>query len=143
MSASNVQVVRDLIKNFFNGHRPDLAAEFFTEDFWWTGGSVGTVQGRDTYQSVMAGFWAGLPDAAAAEEDMIDAGDTVVARFTVTGTNTGELWGVPPTGKRVSWQAVMIYKFRDGKIAQQWAAEDWVAILSQLGQVTPPWERSH
>jgi steroid delta-isomerase-like uncharacterized protein len=141
VSARNVQTVRQLIARFFNGHNPDLAADFFTDDFWWTGGSVGTVAGRDTYQGVMRGFWSGLPDAEANEQEIIDAGDAVVARFTVTGTHQGDLWGIPATGKRVTWQAVMIYKFRDGEIAKQWAAEDWVAILAQLGAITPPWER--
>lgn len=109
--------------------------------FWWTGGSVGTVQSRDTYQAVMRQFWSGLPDAEATEQEIIDAGDTVVARFTVTGSHKGDLWGIPATGKRVTWQAVMIYKFRDSKIAQQWATEDWVAILAQVGDITPPWAR--
>jgi predicted ester cyclase len=67
-----------------------------------------------------------------------------VARFRVDATHCGELWGIPATGRHVEWQAVMIYKFRDGKVAQQWAAEDWVAILTQIGDVTPPWRgRSH
>jgi steroid delta-isomerase-like uncharacterized protein len=142
MTTGEVTLVRALISDFFNVHRPELAPRFFTEDFWWTGGAVGTVEGRDAYQSVMAGFWGGLPDVTAAEEDMIDASGAIVARFTVTGTNTGELWGMPPTGKQVSWPALMIYKFRDGKIAKQWAAEDWAAILTQLGQLTPPWAHS-
>jgi predicted ester cyclase len=138
MTTANVALVRALISDFLNGHRPGLAPRFFTEDFWWTG-SPGTIEGRDAYQSAVAGFWAGLPDVTAAEEHIIDAAGTVVARLTVTGTNTGELWGVPPTGRRVSWPALMIYQIRDGKVAKQWAAEDLAAILTQLGQRTPPW----
>jgi predicted ester cyclase len=44
---TNTQTVRDLITHFFNAHDPDVAPTYFTEDFWWTGGSVGTIEGRD------------------------------------------------------------------------------------------------
>lgn len=142
MPERNIQIVRDLIAHFFNAHDPEAADRFLTEDFWWTGGSVGTTEGREAYKQVMPRFWAGLPDVQATEEDILAAGDAVVARFTVTGTHKGQLWGIPPTGRRVSWQAVMIYKFREGKISQQWAAEDWTAILTQIGDITPPWNRA-
>jgi hypothetical protein len=39
-------------------------------------------------------------------------------------------------------QALMIYRFRGDKIAQQWAAEDWAALLGQVGYTTLPWGRS-
>ncbi len=139
LSHSNVETVRALIADFFNSHNADAAAEFFAEDFWWTGGSVGVVEGRETYQVVMRQFWRGIPDARAIEEDLLEAGDAVVARFTVEGTHQGDLWGLPASGKPLRWQAVMIYKFRDGKVCQQWAAEDWAAILTQIGAIVPPW----
>jgi hypothetical protein len=104
MTDQNIETVRALIARFFNAHDPQAAPEFLTEDFWWTGGSVGTIEGRAAYQEVMGHFWAA-------------------------------------TGKPVSWPALMIYKFRDGKVARQWAAEDWVAILTQIGDYTPPWQR--
>jgi nuclear transport factor 2 (NTF2) superfamily protein len=85
MPDSNIEIVRSLITDFFNQHDPETAARFFTEDFWWTGGSVGTVGGRETYQDVMRRFWAGLPDARATENDIVEVDDTVVARFTVEG----------------------------------------------------------
>lgn len=119
MSERNIRIVRDLIDQFFNAHDPDAADRFLTEDFWWTGGSVRTTEGRAAYKEVMPHFWAGLPDAHATEEDIFDGGDAVVARFTVTGTHEGLLWGMPPSGKQVIWQAVMIYKFRGDKVAEQ------------------------
>jgi predicted ester cyclase len=139
---NQTQIVRALISQFFNAHDPEVAATYFTEDFWWTGGSVGTIEGRDEYQSVMRQFWTALPDARATEQEIWETGDTVIARFQVAGTHSADLWGIPPTGTHVEWQALMIYKFRDGKIAQQWAAEDWTAILTQIGDITPPWMRS-
>lgn len=48
-------------------------------------------------------------------------------------------WGVPATGNHVKWNAIMTYRFVDGKVAEQWAAEDWVAILHGVDFFTPSW----
>jgi predicted ester cyclase len=58
------------------------------------------------------------------------------------GTHEGELWGLAPTGRRLRWDAIMIYRMQDGKVVEQWAAEDWTAILHGLGDYTPPWLRA-
>jgi predicted ester cyclase len=60
----------------------------------------------------------------------------------VEGTHEGELWGLPPTGRRVRWDATTIYRIRDGKVVEQWAAEDWTAIVHAVGDYTPPWLRT-
>jgi steroid delta-isomerase-like uncharacterized protein len=139
MAQSNLEIVRELIDRFFNGHNAELAEEFFTQDLHWDGGSVGSVDGAKNYAAVMEQFWAALPDAHAAEQTAVADGDTVAMRFVVTATHTGELWGIPATGERVQWNAIMTYRFKGGRVAEQWAAEDWVAILQQIGVVTPPW----
>jgi predicted ester cyclase len=39
----------------------------------------------------------------------------------------------------VRWDAVDIYRLSDGKIAEEWAADDMTAVLRQAGVYTPPW----
>ena len=73
------------------------------------------------------------PAGAAAESA------TVATRFVVEGTHAGDLWGIPATGHHVRWDAIMIYRISDGKVVEQWAVEDWVAILSNVGALTSPW----
>jgi predicted ester cyclase len=87
----------------------------------------------------MAGFFRGFPDAHAVEQELTDSGDTVTARFVVEATHQGELWGVQPTGRKIRWDAIMIYRLVDGKVSEQWAAEDWAAILREMGLVQLPW----
>ena len=54
---------------------------------------------------------------------------------------TGDLLGIPASGRAVRWDAVDIYRVTDdGKISEQWAFEDLAAIGSQLGAFTLPWE---
>ena len=60
-------------------------------------------------------------------------------RFVINATHGGPLFGVPPTGKHVQWTAVDIYRMQDGKIAEEWAADDLTAILHDMGVYSPPW----
>jgi predicted ester cyclase len=39
----------------------------------------------------------------------------------------------------VRWDAVDVFRFSNGRIAEEWGAEDTTAILYQLGWFTPPW----
>lgn len=139
MNELPVDRVRDLIQRFFNGHDPNLAAEFFTPDLHWHGGSVGSVEGSSNYADVMRQFFAALPDVHATEQDVVAEGDKVAMRFVVEGAHLGTLWGVPATGNPVRWDALMIYRFVDGKVAEQWAVEDWTAILQRVIGFRPPW----
>jgi predicted ester cyclase len=42
-------------------------------------------------------------------------------------------------GRRVRWDAVDIYRLRDGKISEEWAADDLTAILDAVGEYKAPW----
>ncbi len=75
----------------------------------------------------------GMPDYLTTIEDLIAEGDKVVARVTMTGTHTGDFWGIPPTGRRVDLTAIYIVRIADGKIVEHWGEEDGVKVLRQLG----------
>ena len=73
---------------------------------------------------------------------MIASQDLVAVRLVVSATQTGDVLGIPATGRSVRWDAVDIYRVTDdGRISEQWAFEDMAAILGQLGAVTLPWAR--
>ena len=137
--ASNIDLVREYTRRVFNEHKPELAAEFVTPDVKWHGGTLGSIEGSDNLVALLRGFIGALPDLNAQEQDVIADGDLVAVRFIVEATHKGELLGIPPTGQRVRWDAVDIYRLRDGKISEEWAADDLTAILNQVGAYTPPW----
>ena len=89
---------------------------------------------------MLTGFIGALSEIRAEEQDVIASNDLVAIRLVVTATHTGNMLGVPATGRRVQWDAVDIYRVtEDGKISEQWAFEDLAAIGSQLGAFTLPW----
>ena len=75
----------------------------------------------------------GMPDYLTTIEDLIAEGDKVVARVTMTGTHTGDFWGIPPTGRRVNLTAIYIARIADGKIVEHWGEEDGIKVFRGLG----------
>jgi predicted ester cyclase len=136
---ANIEIAREYTRRVFNAHNPDLAAEFVTPDVKWHGGTLGTVEGVENLVGLLRGFIGALPDLNAQEQDIVAAGDTVALRFVVEATHQGDLLGIAPTGRKVRWDAVDVYRLRDGKISEEWAADDMAAILHQVGAYTPPW----
>jgi len=136
---SNTQGIREYTQRVFNEHNPDLASEYMTPEVTWHGGLLGTVEGVANVTEMLRSFIGALPDLHAAEQDVFAADDSVAVRYVVEATHEGNLLGIPPTGRRVRWDAVDIYRLADGRIVEEWAADDLAAILYQVGAYTPPW----
>ena len=62
----------------------------------------------------------------------------MATRVTHRGRQTGELVGIPPTGREVAYQYVHFLRFRDGKAVEQWSVRDDMTLMRQLGAVPPP-----
>jgi predicted ester cyclase len=110
-----------------------------TPDVKWHGGTLGSIEGSDNLIALLRSFIGALPDLNAQEQDIVADGDTVAIRFVVEATHEGELLGIAPTGRRVRWDAVDVYRLRDGKISEEWAADDLTAILNAVGAYKAPW----
>ena len=65
-------------------------------------------------------------------------GDLVVTWLTAGGRHTGELLGVPATGKNVSMRGVTVFQVVDGKMVNRWAVSDLLGLFVQLDAVVPP-----
>lgn len=135
-----VAIARKFVTRVFNEQQPDRASEYFTADAVWHGGSLGTIAGRDNVVNLLRVFIGALPDLKAVEQDLIASGDLVAMRLVVTATHSADLLGIPASGRRVTWDAVDIYKLTDdGKISEEWALDDMAAFASQLGAISLPW----
>ena len=98
-------------------------------------GSAEPVRGIDGVKGVVAGFRAAFPDLHVTIEDVVAEGETVAARVTARGTNTGEMMGAAPTGKRAEWAVNHYCHFADGKVIEDHINFDQLAFLQQLGML--------
>jgi len=135
----NKRIVRAFIETAFNQHRADRAADYMTPDIKWHGGTLGTVEGREKFAGLIGAIVSALPDLRNVEQDIIAERDIVSVRAVVEGTHKGDLLGIPASGKHVKWDAVDVYRVADGKIAEEWAADDLLAFVYGVGAYTPPW----
>jgi predicted ester cyclase len=65
-------------------------------------------------------------------------GDLVVSLILGRGVHSGELLGIPPTGKEVETEGIAIHRIADGKIVEYWGVTDTVRVLQQVGALPPP-----
>ena len=108
--------------------RVDTGGDEFVDEFYsseyvdHTPSSVrGLAPGRDGLKQAFAIFRRGFPDVRHVIEDVIAAGDRVVVRLRAEGTHSGELFGIPASGQRVSQAAIVIYRLAGGKIIERWS----------------------
>jgi steroid delta-isomerase-like uncharacterized protein len=91
--------------------------------------------GAQLVKEVFARLHRAYPDLHITIEDLIEEGDKVVSRNTVTGTHQGEYMGIPPTGKSVTYNEIFIARFAGGRIAETWGVVDVLAQMKQLGAI--------
>jgi predicted ester cyclase len=95
-------------------------------------------QGVEPFRQQVAAFRAAFPDLRVTIEDVLTDGDRFASRTTVTGTHTGDLMGMPGTGKRISVEAVDIGRVHDSQAAERWGGLNMYALLTQLGVIPAP-----
>jgi len=83
---------------------------------------------------ILSAFTGGV----ATVEEMIADGDKVVSRLTFRGTHTGDLMGIPPTGKSVTISETIIDQIADGNIVESWRLFDQMTMMQQLGVIPTP-----
>jgi predicted ester cyclase len=96
-------------------------------------------QGVEPFKQQITAFRAAFPDLRVTIEDLLLAdGGRFASRTTVTGTHTGDLMGMPPTGRRISVEAVDIGRIADGQAQERWGGLNMYALLTQLGVIPAP-----
>lgn len=98
-------------------------------------GSTEPLCGFDGVKGVVSGFRAAFPDLHVTIEEVIAEGDTVAARVTARGTNSGEQLGAAPSGRRAEWTVNHYSHFKDGKMVEDRVNFDQLGFLQQLGMM--------
>ncbi len=78
-------------------------------------------------------FRTAFPDLNIQIDEMIEAKERVVYRFTARGTHNGPFMGVPASGRKVEVQGIAIDRVSDGKTVERWVQYDSAGLLQQLG----------
>jgi steroid delta-isomerase-like uncharacterized protein len=91
---------------------------------------------RETIKPVWAQFFVAFPELQHTIEDIFAAGDRVVVRMKIVGTQQGEFMGIPPTGRAITMGSINFLRCADGLIIEQWNNYDALSMLQQLGVIS-------
>ena len=78
-----------------------------------------------------------LADWHSTVEAVVEGQDAVVVRQRAEATHVADFLGIPATGRRVSWEAVIMVKVRDGRVVENCTMLDLWGIYRQLTAPTP------
>ena len=95
-------------------------------------------QGVEPFKQQIAAFRAAFPDLRVTIDDLMIDGDRFASRTTVTGTHTGDLMGMPPTGRSISVEAVDLGRIENGQAKDRWGGLNMYSMLTQLGVIPAP-----
>lgn len=133
-----------LVRGFFaealNGHSLDSFDRFCGAEYLWHGTSDPEglqISGLNAFKEAVRPFFEGFPDIEIHILDLVEAPDRVAVRFYETGTHAGVFMNVAPTGRRLRWDGLAIYRAADGKLVEEWSVGDNLSLLKQIGGVIP------
>src|SRR5438270_8352980 len=132
---------RALINRFYdegwNANNLDVYDELVTDDFVDHQAVPGLPPGREGFKQLNVMFRAAMPDVWVTVDDIITDSerDLVAARWTSTGTHTGPLFGIPPTGNSVKITATVFYSCEIGRLPEGWINRDDFGLMRQLGVI--------
>jgi steroid delta-isomerase-like uncharacterized protein len=129
----NKNTVTSFIQALFT--KGDLGAvdEYLTEDFVDHDPPMGGPANAEGMRQAAAMFRAAFPDWHSDLGFLVAEGDLVTEYFTASGTQQGELFGVPASGRTVALPGINIFRVRDGRIAERWGRLDDLGLMRQLG----------
>src|SRR5262245_14580084 len=135
----NKAVVRRLFDEVWNTGSLDRIDELYAASFVADYRPYAPLRhGHDAIKGMVQRAHAAFSDFHEELEEMVAEGDKVVVRFTITGTQRGQWGPLPPTGKPVRFEEIVILRLVDGKVAEQRGLPDNLAALRQLGVVPTP-----
>jgi steroid delta-isomerase-like uncharacterized protein len=131
----NAATARKLFEVALNQDNWDVYNEIHTADFIAHAGkrSVGLAEDLQSAK----GWRRAFPDGHYSIDQILADGDYIVVRYTAHGANTAAGNGLPATGKTLELTAITVFRFADGKIAEEWTEYNMLSLLKQLGLVPP------
>lgn len=116
----NIALVKRFFKTVWDLRRPDDIKESVSPD------SVShydhdVIKGFENWkESIYEVFIKGIPDITFEIEVIIADGDNVSTQWNLHGVNSGEFYGMPPSGKPVNFRGMSWFKIRNGIIMEKW-----------------------
>ncbi len=131
---------KQLVLGFYEAiNRHDIAAfdQYLAPDFRDRDSGPG-VQSREEVKGYFRALQQGVPDMRLQVQELILDGDMASAMVIATGTQTGPMMNLPPTGKPFQVKVMDLFRIKDNQIVERWGVLDTMGMMIQLGLAQPP-----
>ena len=125
-----------LIEPFYNLFRADKRD--WEKGFASLADDWKSYDGNDTYRNkadtrgFLEGLFSQVPDINVENLQVMVEGDWIAVRSELTGTPSGEFFGVPHTGRSFHIMAIDFNRHKDGKLVELYHDENWLIAIAQL-----------
>jgi predicted ester cyclase len=132
------QIVERMFDEIINKGNLDVADELFAEDYV-DHGPMGEMPGVAAFKELVSMWRSAVPDVHCSVENWFESGEMCAWNVRVSGTHTGEMMGIPPTGKSFSYVTPNIGRFNaSGQAVEHWADQGMFQFLTQIGVLQQP-----
>jgi steroid delta-isomerase-like uncharacterized protein len=102
-------------------------------------GTLGSeLNGREAFRAYMRKVQSAFPDFHNTIIEITAEDDRVVARTFYRGTHRGEIFGLAPSGKEISYAGAAFFRIRQGQVIEGWVLGDLLTLQRQLGAHSLP-----
>ena len=129
----NKKIVEMLCVTVFQNHDFSKLDEIMRDDYIQHNEDV--PQGKAGFKEFFIDMFKVMPDFKYTMKKIIAEGDIVMMYSTTTATHQGEWLGNPPTGNKLDFNVVDIFRIEDGKIAEHWDVADTLKLFTQVGKI--------
>jgi steroid delta-isomerase-like uncharacterized protein len=126
------ELVRRMHRTLLESRDPAALDEFFAADFTSHNMPPGLPAGREGVKAFFGMFRDAFPDVEVTIDELVAEGDRAAVATTMSGTHTGEVMGIAPTGRRVSVTGIDMVRVEDGRIVEHRGLTDTVGLMRQL-----------
>ena len=127
-------LVRTFIEQSFNKGDLSVLEEVIHTEYKYASPDT-QLTGIGELKAFIQAFRNAFPDMHIRIDDFFASGDRSCAQFTFRGTHKEDFMGIPATNKAVKVQGVVMSRFRDNKIVEEWELLDNLTFFQQLGVV--------
>jgi steroid delta-isomerase-like uncharacterized protein len=128
---ANKAIIREFFELVWNQRDEAAIDRFIAADAAGNDPDFGT--GREGFRRQWRAWQEGFSDLHFAIEEMVAEGDTVVARWTLTGTHDGPFLGSPPTGRTIRVSGMSLDHLQDDVLVSGFDGWDNLGLRQQLG----------
>jgi len=129
----NKNLIRRFFDEMWNPWNFAKADELLAPDITFRGTLGSELKGRDAFRAYMRQVQAAFPDFHNTILQVTAEDDRVAARTLYHGTHRGEIFGVAPTGKAISYAGAAFFRIAGGLVIEGWVLGDLLSLLRQLG----------